>query len=308
MYAFDTWMPVSRLRVGYGAEYAAPDYLGDDALLSPRVSVALRPFEGDPFTVRTTASRRETAPGAEEFRPPSEGVWLPPERTFSAVSSTGTLRPERTDQFEIAAERTMPGGVLVGARAFRQRGEDQVVALFGDGPAGVPATAGHYYVGSVGDFEAIGWGIHAAGSAGDLVRASVDYTRAGATWATRDADRASVVSLAGAVLRAVDRVHDVTATVESRWAPTSTRVLVIYKVNTARAAAEADAEPTLVGNRFDVQLNQGLPFLGFTNARWEALVAVRNMFYGDVLNGSLYDEALVVRPPTRVLGGVTVKF
>jgi hypothetical protein len=32
------------------------------------------------------------------------------------------------------------------------------------------------------------------------------------------------------------------------------------------------------------------------------------MFYGAGGATSLYDEILVVRPPTRVLGGVTVKF
>ncbi len=97
---------------------------------------------------------------------------------------------------------------------------------------------------------------------------------------------------------------------DSRWAPTSTRVLVLYKLNTALAASDraSDAEPPLVGTRFDMQVSQGLPFLRFTNTEWEALVAVRNMFYGDVMNGSVYDELLVARPPTRVMGGVTVKF
>jgi hypothetical protein len=32
------------------------------------------------------------------------------------------------------------------------------------------------------------------------------------------------------------------------------------------------------------------------------------MFYGAGAAASLYDEILVVRPPTRVVGGVTVKF
>ena len=38
------------------------------------------------------------------------------------------------------------------------------------------------------------------------------------------------------------------------------------------------------------------------------LVAVRNMFRDDVLDASVYDELLVVRPPKRVVGGLTVKF
>jgi hypothetical protein len=50
-----------------------------------------------------------------------------------------------------------------------------------------------------------------------------------------------------------------------------------------------------------------LPFT-VAKSRWEALVAVKNMFHDDFDSGSLYDELLVVRAPTRVLGGVTVKF
>jgi hypothetical protein len=62
------------------------------------------------------------------------------------------------------------------------------------------------------------------------------------------------------------------------------------------------------GARFDVQVNQALPFLNFTKAQWDMLVAVRNMFKEDLFDGSIYDELLVVRPPKRVLGGVTVRF
>ena len=48
--------------------------------------------------------------------------------------------------------------------------------------------------------------------------------------------------------------------------------------------------------------------LSFTNAHWEMLVAVRNLFRDDLLDSSVYDELLVVRPPKRVVGGVTLKF
>jgi hypothetical protein len=88
-------------------------------------------------------------------------------------------------------------------------------------------------------------------------------------------------------------------------APTATRVFVLYKMSDAFAGA--DARP-MAGSRFDVQVNQSLPFLNFTSAQWEMLVAVRTLFHDDPLDGSLYDELLVVRAPKRVLGGVTVRF
>jgi len=35
---------------------------------------------------------------------------------------------------------------------------------------------------------------------------------------------------------------------------------------------------------------------------------VRNLFREDLLDGSVYDELFVVKPPTRVVGGLTVRF
>jgi hypothetical protein len=57
-----------------------------------------------------------------------------------------------------------------------------------------------------------------------------------------------------------------------------------------------------------VQVNQALPFMNFGSAQWELLVAVRNMFRDDFRDGSVYDELLVIRPPKRVVGGLTVRF
>ncbi len=60
--------------------------------------------------------------------------------------------------------------------------------------------------------------------------------------------------------------------------------------------------------RFDVQLTQGLPFLQpLTRADWELLVAVRNMFY-EASQGGFLDELAVQDPPTRVVGGISVRF
>ncbi len=101
---------------------------------------------------------REVAPGAEEFIPPSVGLWLPPERTFSQMSRAPFL-PERHDQIEIAVDREWAEHVVVGFRAFTERVEDQVVTVFGVAVADTPAELGHYQVGSAGDFAAHGWGV-----------------------------------------------------------------------------------------------------------------------------------------------------
>jgi hypothetical protein len=48
--------------------------------------------------------------------------------------------------------------------------------------------------------------------------------------------------------------------------------------------------------------------MDFTNAKWEMLVAVRNFFHETSADQSVYDELLVVRPPKRIVGGLTMHF
>jgi hypothetical protein len=304
LYAYDNWTVSPRLQVGYGARYADYDYLDDERLFSPRASVVLQPVATDAtFRIRANASRSETAPGAVEFLPPVAGVWLPPERTFSSLD--GRFVPQRVDHVEGGVEQEL-GAVVVSARAFRQQATDQVMGVFGAGPAPSSSRTGHYYVGSAGDFDAVGWGVSAESTVGSHTRAMVDYQQASASW--QRGRRASVlpVSMPESAYRRADRVHSLSASMESTVAPTETRLILIYRLSTAHGLA--DDASTAGGSRFEMQINQALPFLAFSNAKWEALVAVRNMFYGAGGATSLYDEILVVRPPTRVLGGVTVKF
>ena len=83
---------------------------------------------------------------------------------------------------------------------------------------------------------------------------------------------------------------------------------VLYKLNSAFARPVAEARGPGFDARFDIQVNQALPFLDFTSADWEVLVAVCNLFRDMAGERSIYDELLVVRPPKRVLGGVRVRF
>jgi hypothetical protein len=303
MYAYDNWAIGPSVRVGYGAKYASYDYLADRGLFSPRASLAVRPISRDSLTLRTSVSHREEAPGATEFLPPAIGPWLPPERTFSHLSR-GEFRPQRVDHVEVSADRTWPGGVVIGVRAFSQRVEDQVATVFGLTADGSP-DLGHYRVGSTGDFDARGWGVTVSRAVTDRVRASVNYTLLESQWRGGSPD-AQVLGELG-LLRHDERVHDVTASIESIVPPTSTRVSVLYKMNTG-FAAEDDAASPLVTARFNVRVSQALPFLAFANAHWEMLVAVSNLFREEASDGSVYDELLVLRPPKRVVGGVMVRF
>jgi hypothetical protein len=87
-------------------------------------------------------------------------------------------------------------------------------------------------------------------------------------------------------------------------------VIVLYKMSTAvaHAALPTGAQTPSLDTRFDVQVRQSLPFMDFSSAKWEMLVAVRNFFRETATDQSVYDELLVVRPPKRIVGGLTLKF
>ena len=308
VYAYDDWTLTPHVAVTFGAKYARYDYLADRGLFSPRAGVTITPFSDDTLKLRAAVSRRVVAPGAEEFIPPSTGLWLPPERTFSTVSPRRGFTPERLQQFEVAAEREWAGQLVLGVRAFRQRVDEQLVTVFGVSlPGTAPSSLGRYYVASAGDFEAGGWGVSLSRTMTARLRASIDYTQVESAWLGASPDAATLSLVAVSVRRGdQERFHDVTATIDSTLPLTETRVFAVYKVNSRFADAAAGA--TRATPRFDVQLNQALPFLNFGDAEWEMLVAVRSLFREGLLDTSVYDELLVVHAPKRVVGGVTVRF
>jgi len=127
-----------------------------------------------------------------------------------------------------------------------------------------------------------------------------------------------LVFFAPSAVRAVpERIHDVSASVETAVPETSTRVLVLYRVSNGFAhpgnmATRGSVAPAVdhpqFDSRFDVQVRQSLPFMDFSSAKWEMLLAVRNFFRDAAADQSVYDELLVVRPPKRIVGGLTLKF
>jgi hypothetical protein len=103
--------------------------------------------------------------------------------------------------------------------------------------------------------------------------------------------------------------HDVVARVETVIDWTDTRLAACYRFNTTADEGWGSSDsPKVTASRFDVQLTQGLPFLQpLTRADWELLVAVRNMFY-EASQAAFLDELAVQEPPTRVVGGISVRF
>ena len=86
---------------------------------------------------------------------------------------------------------------------------------------------------------------------------------------------------------------------------TATRFVFLYKVNSGFVGTPAGLHTAR--GRFDMQLRQGLPFMGGMGD-WEMLLGVRSLFRPSLDDRSIYDELLVVRAPKRVIGGLQVRF
>jgi hypothetical protein len=306
VYAHDDWKISERLTIGYGGHYAHYDYLFEPAHFSPRLSATLHHPE-DRTRLRLVAARHVAAPGAEEFLPPTGAQVLPPQRTFAPLTRAGFV-PEDMRHYELAVEQLFDGATI-GVRAFYQTIDDQLVTVFGLSTLDAGATElGHYAVGTNGDVNVVGLGVTYTHALAEHVRGSIDYSLAAADWTDQPSrDRLRLARSAPAALRLDgERIHDVTSTIETEFPRSATRVFLLYKMNSAYAR-ESQPRPGLDA-RWDVQVRQGLPFMSFTNADWEMLVGVRNLFRESFSETSVYDELLVVRPPKRLVGGITVKF
>ncbi len=306
VYAIDSWSVSDRISLAYGARYAKYGYI-EKSLLSPRARLTVAPL--DTVRVSIGAARRALAPGAEEFVPSMvAGTWLPPERTFAPIHGT-TFVPERTRHLDVALEHDLTDSTMVGVRAFTQRTKDQIVTLFGAGALERQTSdLGHYWVGTAGDVDARGYTVSIRQVIARRIRGSVDYTIATAEWhETAESDPLGR-RVPGLARTGTERLHDVTTTLETEVPITETRVFALYRINTGYASDRITDVESAPDARFDVQVTQSLPFMNFSNAQWEMLLGVRNLFRDVVDEASMYDELLVVRPPKRIVGGLTLRF
>lgn len=309
--AFDTFSITPNVTLTYGGRYARYDYLDGENLFSPRVALTVEPLEH--FRVSGVLSRRAVAPGAEEFIPRmDDGIWLPPQRTFSSLVLTQPLAAERSTHMEVAVERDVALATIT-VRAFRQHVADQLLTLFGLDLPGTPAAVGHYVLMTAGDAKASGVSAGLRAAFARRVRGAVEYSVTNARLGSSE-DRSTVTLLAPSAIRPdPDRVHDLAASIETEVPETATRVVVFYRVSNGFArpgvgATIGETDRPVLDSRFDVQVRQSLPFMDFSSAKWEMLVAVRNFFRETAPDQSIYDELLVVRPPKRIVGGLTLKF
>ena len=309
VYGSDEWTVSRYVSLSYGATYAHYDYLRGPAFFSPNLGVTLSPTPT--LRVRASAQRMLSAPGAQEFLPPTRAEYLPPQRTFSAISKHDGFRTQELQQYALGVEHVLRGAT-VGARVFRERIDNQMVTVFGlREPDAAASAMGHYLVGSAGDADLTGVGFTFTHALVQHLRGSVDYAVSTANWTTGapQGDYAVLTQWVPAAVRpSRERIHDLTTSLQSEIPQTATRIVVVYKLNNAFVAGDGTAALPGLDGRFDLQVNQALPFMNFSTSQWEMLVAVRSLFHDSLASTSSFDELLVVRPPKRLVGGLSVRF
>ncbi len=310
LYGFDRWAITQRLSVEYGGRYGRYDYLDRRGLFSPTVGVSIEPIRRT--KVSATVAQRMVAPGAEEFvASESPGPWLPPERTFAPLGGPGrsnAFSVERARTVTVAVDHEFDAPYVIGVRRFYQNVDDQLVTLFGLSLPGGPESVGHYYVANAGSLGADGWAVRLSTAPNKRITGSVDYSITRARWLAPRGDMGEIAEFAPAAIRpATEDLHDVTTSLSTEIPETATRVFVFYKINTGYTRSDASKLRPGLDARFDVQVNQALPF-DLAGTRWEVLLGVRNLFRDPNDPASVYDELLVVKPPKRVVGGFLVRF
>ena len=231
-------------------------------------------------------------------------MWVPPERTFVGFSP---MVPERTFQYDVrrrARPHARADAVVRLVLPEHHQPADRVLRR--RRPAN---RQRHYGIGDAGDVIARGWSVGVSHRLLSRLRGSVVYEITDARWLPAAAPGADLLLVGYRPRPTSERLQDLTTSVETVLPVTATQVYVAYRVNTGFARFGGDdTSGAGLDSRFDVQVTQRLPFLGFTSAQWQVLVAVKNLFRDASRDGSVYDELLVVKPPTRILGGVVVRF
>ena len=308
LYGFDRWRVRSNLDVTYGLRVDRYDYLNDTDLTSGRLGVRITLLPGT--TLTASASQRMIAPGGDEFLPPpTEGVWIPPERTFSTLVPGSTMNAEQVRRYEVEMARAIgPSslGASIAVRRFRENTNSQIATVFGTCKS--VDDAGHYFVSTPGDIDLDGWTFHLSGHPVPRVSGTVEYS---VTDAHRrlDNEAFTLARVVPSMLRQNrERLHDLMASVDATLPETSTHVSLVMRLNNGYSRIGRTSRVPMADGRFDFEVRQALPFEPVRGGRVEVMLAVRNLFKDLSEAASIYDELLTVAPPVRIMGGIQMKF
>jgi hypothetical protein len=288
----DRWQIGERLRATAGARYTYLGFLPDSHHADAVLEVEM---QGDEETVvRGSFATRTLTPGGDLLT--LSTVAASPAITWARLDED--MRPGRSRRYEFGATRALGPSAHVSAQIFSESTRDALLTVFEDGAP---------FVRNAGTLSAQGFGVTVGRRFGGILDGSVTYTFG-------QGRHSNAPGLgAGAPMTAFDEAefHDLAARVETFIGWSDTRVAALCRLNAlsdSGAPIGTGSRAAATSTRFDVQLTQGLPFLApLTRADWELLLAVRNMFY-EASQAGFLDELAVQDPPTRVVGGISVRF
>ncbi len=292
LFVEDRWTMSDQVTATIGARHSYVGFVtGDQNHIDPLLALE---FEaGATTTLLASAEERSIVPGGDLLTLSTLSV--APAIVYADLE--GSLAPEHLVRYAMGVDQRFGAG-RIGLRAFRESTTDQLVNTFGGSE-----TSQSLRIDNRGAMATQGVTIDLGHGVGRVIRGSVAYSFGRLH---RDLAGPGVAFEAAPLAIADGRFHDLTARVETFVEPTDTRLVAFYRLNFIRP--EAGEAETSRNTRFDVQLSQGLPFLGdLTRADWDLLVAVRNLFY-ETAEGGMLDEMAVLNPPTRLMGGISVRF
>lgn len=278
-----------------GARYSYVGFVADKGAVSPNAGVEYK--AGKHTRVAAQFTMQTLAPGGDLLT--LSTLQAAPALAIAVMSED--VRPERLLRQDLVVDRRMGRATSVTAFAFRESAADQLLNALGrpGGARTLRITNGRGLVVN-------GAGLRLASQLGDVVRGSVTYTFG----RSRPAGYSGALEDRSAALGLPDgSFHDLVARVEAFVDWSGTRFVAYCRLNTQVPELEPRVGTSgFVSRRFDVQLNQDLPFLrSIMRSDWELLLAFRNMFY-EAAEAGMLDEIAVVNPPKRVLGGLSVRF
>jgi len=294
VFAQDRWEVAEAVTATVGTRLSYIGFLDDPLHLDPSGSIEVK--RDDHTRLTASFAARTMAPGGDLLTLST----LATGPAFTYAEMDMGLRPERSARIELAVAQEF-GATTLRAHTFYEAVRDQLANAFDTSASdtGVPPSLRILNAGGV---EARGMGVSIGRRFGRYVNGQVTYTF-GHAWRAVPLEGVVTSEPVPIVTFREGDFHDVVARVETVIEDTDTRVVALYRLNHL-----AGTDQPAHARRFDVQLSQGLPFLGaLTRADWDVLVAVRNLYY-EPGEGAILDEQAVSNPPKRVLGGIAVRF